>query len=80
MNDIRNRLILVCFLCVGLAPLGAVVKSAGVDPEIMQHTGPAVIFESESEAMAGILGGKVKEGDVLPIPKEGNWWKPKAVN
>jgi dihydroxy-acid dehydratase len=54
-----------------LAPKGAVVKSAGVDPEIMQHTGPAVIFESENEAMAGILGGKVKEGDVLVLRYEG---------
>ncbi len=54
-----------------LAPDGAVVKVAGVDPEIMTHTGPAVIFEREDEAMQGILLGEVKEGDVLVLRYEG---------
>jgi dihydroxy-acid dehydratase len=54
-----------------LAPEGAVVKEAGVDPEILQHTGPAVIFECEEDAMQGILEGKVKEGDVVVIRYEG---------
>ncbi len=54
-----------------LAPEGAVVKAAAVQPHMMRHEGPAVIFESQDEAMAGILGGKVKAGDVVVIRYEG---------
>ena len=54
-----------------LAPNGAVVKAAGVLPQMMQHTGPAVIFESEPEAYEGIVNGKVKAGDVVVIRYEG---------
>jgi len=54
-----------------LAPNGSVVKQAGVDPSILKHTGPAVVFESEEEAMAGILSDKVKPGDVVVIRYEG---------
>ena len=54
-----------------LAPRGAVVKAAGVLPEMMKHSGPAVIFESEPEAYEGIVGGKVKAGDVVVIRYEG---------
>lgn len=54
-----------------IAPEGSVVKTGGVDPAMMVHTGPAVIFESQEEACEGILGGKVKEGDVVVIRYEG---------
>ena len=54
-----------------LAPNGAVVKTAGVKPEMLKHSGPAVIFEAETEAYAGIVGGKVKAGDVVVIRYEG---------
>jgi len=54
-----------------LAPGGAVVKTAGVAPAMLKHTGPAVIFESQEEACAGILARKVKEGDVVVIRCEG---------
>ncbi len=54
-----------------LAPDGAVVKSAGVKPEMMVHSGPAVIFESQEEACEGLLAGKVKAGDVVVIRNEG---------
>jgi dihydroxy-acid dehydratase len=54
-----------------LAPDGCVVKSAGVPKSILSHSGPAVIFESQEEACEGILGGKVKEGDVVVIRCEG---------
>jgi dihydroxy-acid dehydratase len=54
-----------------LAPEGAVVKTAGVLPEMMRHRGPAVVFDSHDEANAGILGGKVKPGDVVVIRYEG---------
>ena len=54
-----------------LAPAGAVVKTAGVDPEILVHEGPAIVFESQEEACSGILGGKVKPGHVVVIRYEG---------
>ncbi len=54
-----------------LAPNGCVVKTAGVDKSMLLHYGPAVIFESQEEACDGILGGKVKAGDVVIIRYEG---------
>ena len=54
-----------------LAPEGAVVKTAGVLPEMLRHRGPAVVFESHDEANAGILSGRVKPGDVVVIRYEG---------
>ncbi len=54
-----------------LAPNGCVVKTAGVDPKMLRHTGPVVIFESEESAYEGIVGGKVKASDVVIIRYEG---------
>jgi len=54
-----------------LAPDGAVVKTAGVLANMMTHRGPAVIFDSQEDACAGILGGRVKAGDVVVIRYEG---------
>ena len=54
-----------------LAPNGCVVKTAGVTPNMLTHTGPAVIFESQEDACEGILAGKVKKGDVVVIRYEG---------
>ncbi len=54
-----------------LAPEGAVVKTAAVDPAMLRHRGPAVIFDSQEEASRGILDGKVKAGDVVVIRYEG---------
>jgi len=54
-----------------LAPKGCVVKTAGVAPSMLVHTGPAVIFESQEDACEGILAGKVKAGDVVVIRYEG---------
>ena len=54
-----------------LAPKGSVVKAAGVLPQMMQHTGPAVIFEAETDAYEGIVSGLVKAGDVVVIRYEG---------
>jgi dihydroxy-acid dehydratase len=54
-----------------LAPEGGVVKAGAVAPEMLRHEGPAVIFESQDEALAGILAGKVKAGDVVIIRYEG---------
>ncbi len=54
-----------------LAPKGAVVKAAGVRPEMLKHSGPAVIFDAETAAYEGIVGGRVKAGDVVVIRYEG---------
>jgi dihydroxy-acid dehydratase len=54
-----------------LAPNGSVVKTAGVPADMMQFEGPAVIFESQEEALEGVLKGKVKNGDVVVIRYEG---------
>jgi len=54
-----------------LAPKGAVVKVAGVEPDMMEFEGPARIYESQEEALQGILAGEVKDGDVVVIRYEG---------
>ena len=54
-----------------LAPKGAVVKAAGVRPEMLRHSGPAVIFDAETAAYDGIVSGQVKAGDVVVIRYEG---------
>jgi dihydroxy-acid dehydratase len=54
-----------------LAPDGAVIKTAGVDPKMLQHEGPAIVFESQEEACEGILAGKVQPGHVVVIRYEG---------
>ena len=54
-----------------LAPYGAVVKRSAVAPEMMVHEGPARVFDSEEDAFAAILGGKIKKGDVIVIRYEG---------
>ena len=54
-----------------MASNGCVVKTAGVDESILKFTGPAVICESQDEAVAKVLGGEVKEGDVVVIRYEG---------
>ena len=47
------------------------MKTAGVDDSILKFTGPARVFESQDAAVKGILGGKVKAGDVVVIRYEG---------
>ncbi|MBC7344272.1 MAG: dihydroxy-acid dehydratase, partial [Clostridia bacterium] len=54
-----------------LAPQGAVVKKSGVVPEMLVHEGPARVFDSEEEAQAMILAGKINPGDVVVIRYEG---------
>src|SRR5690606_22193913 len=50
---------------------GSIVKTAGVDASILVFSGPAVICESQDEAVAKILGGEIKAGDVVLIRYEG---------
>lgn len=54
-----------------LAQDGCVVKTAGVDESIWRFSGPAVVFESQEDAVEGILGNRVKPGDVVVIRYEG---------
>ena len=54
-----------------LAPRGAVVKQSAVAPEMRQHAGPARVFDSEEAAVEAILGGRIREGDVVVIRYEG---------
>jgi dihydroxy-acid dehydratase len=54
-----------------LAPEGAVVKRAAVAPEMMEHRGPARVFDSEEDATKAIMKKKIKAGDVLVIRYEG---------
>ena len=62
-----------CFAVLhgNLAPLGAVVKKSGVDPEMFHHRGPAVVFDSEEEVMDHLMHSEVKPGSVLVIRYEG---------
>lgn len=54
-----------------LAPEGAVVKQSAVAPHMRKFVGPAVVFNSEQEAMNAILNKKIKKGDVVVIRYEG---------
>ena len=54
-----------------IAPKGCIVKTAGVAENILKFKGTAVVFESQEDAVNGILGGKVKKGDVVVIRYEG---------
>ena len=61
----------LCMLYGNLAADGAVVKTAGVPSELLTFTGPAKVFESQEDAVDGILGGRVEAGDVVVIRYEG---------
>jgi len=54
-----------------IAKDGAVVKRAAVAEEMLVHTGPAKVYDSEDEAIAAILGGEIEKGDVIVIRYEG---------
>jgi len=61
----------IAILFGNLAPEGAVVKRSAVASEMMVHQGPARVFDSEEEATAAIMGGKIKSGEVIVIRYEG---------
>jgi len=54
-----------------IAPDGCVVKKSAVAPEMLKHTGPARVFDSEDEAIKAIYGNEIKSGDVVIIRYEG---------
>ena len=61
----------IAILRGNLAPGGAVVKKAGVAPEMLKHSGPARVFNSEEEAVTVINDKKIQKGDVIVIRYEG---------
>ena len=74
IRDIRHAYSMDGGLAVlygNIAEDGCIVKTAGVDESILKFRGPAKVFESQEEACEGILGGKVRAGDVVVISYEG---------
>jgi len=61
----------VAVLAGNLAPEGAVFKYSACDPAMYEHTGRAVVFESEEDCFAAVTGLKVQPGDVLIVRNEG---------
>ena len=60
------------YYLVILAPHGSIIKVGAVDPEVGgYHRGPAICFDSQEDALSGIIKGKVKEGHVVVIRYEG---------
>ena len=54
-----------------VAPDGCVVKRSAVSPEMLKHSGPARVFDSEEEAIDAIYKGEIKDGEVVVIRYEG---------
>lgn len=61
----------IAILWGNIAKDGCVVKRSAVAPEMLVHTGPARVFDSEDEAIKSIYGGEIKDGDVVVIRYEG---------
>lgn len=61
----------IAILFGNLAPDGTVVKRSACAPELMKHTGPARVFDDESEAMEAVQNRKINAGDVVVIRYEG---------
>ncbi len=61
----------IAILTGNIAPKGSVVKTAAVSPKMLKHSGPAKVFDSETEAVAAIRKREIKPGDVVVIRYEG---------
>jgi len=61
----------IAVLFGNIAPSGCVVKKSAVAPEMLKHSGPARVFDSEDDAIKAIYGGKIVAGDVVVIRYEG---------
>ena len=61
----------LAILTGNLAPDGAVVKQAAVSEEMLTHSGPARIFNSEEDVFEAIMDAKIKKGDVIVVRYEG---------
>jgi len=71
LNDPLHQEGGIAILKGNLAPEGAVVKSAAVDPTMLRHEGPAKVFDREEAAIKAISNGKIVKGDVVIIRYEG---------
>ncbi|ULQ59661.1 dihydroxy-acid dehydratase [Brucepastera parasyntrophica] len=61
----------IAILFGNLAPNGCVVKRSACAPELMQHSGPARVFDSEEDSFSAVQAGKIAAGDVIIIRYEG---------
>lgn len=61
----------IAILFGNLAPNGCVVKRSACAPELMKHSGPARVFDSEEESFAAVQAGKINPGDFVVIRYEG---------
>ncbi|MBY8856336.1 dihydroxy-acid dehydratase [Nocardia sp. CA2R105] len=61
----------LCVLKGNIAPDGAILKTAGIDEDLFTFEGPAVVLESQEDAVSAILGKKITAGDVVVIRYEG---------
>ncbi len=61
----------IAILTGNLAPKGSVVKTAAVSPNMLKHSGPAKVYDSEAEAVTSIRNREIKPGDVVIIRYEG---------
>jgi len=61
----------IAILTGNIAPKGSVVKTAAVSPNMLKHSGPAKVFDSEIEAVASIRKSEIQPGDVVIIRYEG---------
>jgi dihydroxy-acid dehydratase len=61
----------LAILTGNLAPEGAIVKQAAVSEEMLTHSGPARIFNSEEDVFEAIMDAKIKKGDVIVVRYEG---------
>ncbi|MFE1591878.1 dihydroxy-acid dehydratase [Nocardia sp. NPDC058705] len=61
----------LCVLRGNIAPDGAILKTAGIDEDLFTFEGPAVVVESQEDAVSMILGKKIQPGDVVVIRYEG---------
>ena len=61
----------VAVLKGNLAPKGALVKQVAVNPSMLEHEGPAAVFDSMEEATQAVIDGKIKKGSILVIRYEG---------
>ncbi|WP_410870002.1 dihydroxy-acid dehydratase [Nocardia sp. A7] len=74
IRDIDNAYTVEGGLCVlrgNIAPDGAILKTAGIDEDLFTFEGPAVVVESQEEAVSMILGKKIQPGDVMVVRYEG---------
>ena len=61
----------IAILSGNLAPDGAVIKESAVEPDLLVYQGTAKCYDSEEEAIKAIIGGDIKEGNVVVIRYEG---------